>query len=60
MITLIANTNKNLLDNIRDIKSQNVDEHSLVDWAAVSKSVDMSDLGSRIKRVEMAEERLKT
>lgn len=35
LITLIANTNKNLIDNIASIKSQNVDEHSLVDWKSV-------------------------
>ena len=60
LITLIANTNKNLIDNIKDIKAKNIDEHSLVDWGAVQKSVDMSDLGSRIKRVEIAEERIKS
>jgi hypothetical protein len=33
------------LDNIKDIRSKNIDEHSLVDWAAVEKAVDMSELG---------------
>jgi len=35
LLTLIANTNKNLIDNIDNIKGQNIDEHSLVDWKAV-------------------------
>jgi NhaP-type Na+/H+ or K+/H+ antiporter len=35
LLTLIANTNKNLIDNIVNIKGQNIDEHSLVDWKAV-------------------------
>jgi hypothetical protein len=60
LLTLIANTNKNLIDNIDNIKGQNIDEHSLVDWKAVQKSVDMSDLGQNIKKVELAEERMKT
>jgi NhaP-type Na+/H+ or K+/H+ antiporter len=35
LLTLIANTNKNLIDNIVNIKGQNIDEHSLVDWKVV-------------------------
>ena len=59
LLKLIANTNKNLKDNIEDIKVQNIDEHALVDWESVKQSVEMAHLGEKIKRVEMAEENMK-